>query len=231
MVLTGSCPWPEPWFRTYGAHLHLQAREDQHPTAVAVPPASSMTIALEKQALRERARARRAELARSAPDFARRIAEFASGLGAGQGSRVSGYRALPAEADPSLLLDVLEARGCEISYPRVRKGQPLTFHVPVEGERWAQGAFGIFEPRPDWPAVEPAILLVPLLVFDAEGNRLGYGGGYYDRTLAKFRAQRAITAIGVAFAGQEVAHVPHITGDERLDMVVTENGIRRFPKQ
>ena len=191
-----------------------------------------MSIVFEKREMREQARQRRAELARALPDFASCIVKFASQLSVGAGERISGYRALPDEADPSLLLAALEAQGCEISYPRVHaKAHPLWFHVPVAHEPWQAGAFGIPEPRPDWPRTVPSLLLVPLLAFDAEGFRLGYGGGYYDRTLANFRAERQITAIGVAFAGQEVPLVPHETGDEPLDMVVTENGIRRFPER
>jgi 5-formyltetrahydrofolate cyclo-ligase len=180
--------------------------------------------------LREAARARRAELARGCPDFVGRIATFANVLPGSAGTTVSGYIAMGDEADPAQLIEVLKARGCEICYPLVHKGQPLTFHVPVEGERWIRSGFGVLEPRPDWPRADPPVLLVPLLAFDAEGYRLGYGGGYYDRTLAHFRSEREITAIGIAYAGQELEHVPHDTGDERLDAVVTELGFRRFPK-
>ena len=249
MVLTGSCPWPEPWFRTYGAHLHLQAREDPHPTAVAVPSAyirnchpgqraqrsasrdpGDMTadIISEKKLLRETARAKRAELARACPDFAERIAALADALPVSSGTMVSGYVAMGDEADPAQLVATLKARGCEVSYPLVHRGQPLTFHVPVEGEHWITSAFGVEEPRPDWPLAHPTLLLVPLLAFDAAGYRLGYGGGYYDRTLAQFRAEQEVTAIGIAFAGQESKQVPHDARDERLDGVVTEQGFRRF---
>ena len=75
----------------------------------------------------------------------------------------------------------------------------------------------------DW--LEPDVVLAPLLAFDAEGWRLGYGGGYYDRTLAELRARREITALGFAFAGQQVAAVAHGPGDARLDGVVTEAGL------
>jgi 5-formyltetrahydrofolate cyclo-ligase len=191
---------------------------------------SSDTIA-EKKALRAAARARRAELARVLPDFGERIASFVEDLALAPGTIAGGYRALPDEADPLKLADALRTRGCEVAYPRVHaNAQPLWFHVPVAGEPWLRGAYGVLEPRADWPRAFPAVLLVPLLAFDAEGYRLGYGGGYYDRTLQQFRAERTVNAIGVAFAGQEVPAVPHDAGDERLDMVVTEQGVRRFPK-
>jgi 5-formyltetrahydrofolate cyclo-ligase len=184
----------------------------------------------EKRGLREAARAGRAELARGCPDFANRVAMFAEALPVSAGTMVSGYIAMGDEANPAQLIAALKARGCEISYPRVHKGQPLTFHVPVEGEHWIRSGFGVLEPRPDWPRANPAVLLVPLLLFDADGYRLGYGGGYYDRTLAHFRAEREPTAIGVAFAGQEADRLPRDSRDERLDAVVTEEGFKRFSK-
>lgn len=188
-------------------------------------------LASEKRSLRAAAIAKRAELPRILPDFGDWIAGFAEDLALAPGTIAGGYRALPDEADPLKLADALQARGCEVAYPRVHaKAQPLWFHVPVAGEPWLHGAYGILEPRADWPRAFPAVLLVPLLAFDAQGYRLGYGGGYYDRTLHQFRAERTVNAIGVAFAAQEVPAVPHDAGDERLDMVVTEKGVRRFPK-
>ena len=228
MVLTGSCPWPEPWFRTYGAHLHLQAREDRHPTAEAVPSAFLMNVQSEKKMLRKVALAKRAELARACPDFSRQIAAWADALLASPGAMVSGYIAMGDEANPAQLITALQTRGCEIAYPLVHRGQPLTFHVPVEGEHWIKSSFGVMEPRPDWPLAHPTLLLVPLLAFDKDGYRLGYGGGYYDRTLAQFRTERSITAIGIAFAGQEINRLPRDARDEPLDGMVTEAGFRRF---
>jgi len=182
-----------------------------------------------KKDLRVVARERRRELARALPEFASRVAQFSSELPLPSAAVIGGYQALPDEADPSKLLDALCTAGCEIAYPRVHmKAHPLWFHVPVPDEKWLTGAYGILEPRPDWPRAFPSVLLVPLLAFDAEGHRLGYGGGYYDRTLQQFRSERPVIAIGVAFGGQEIAEVPHDAGDETLDMVVTEQGVRRF---
>jgi 5-formyltetrahydrofolate cyclo-ligase len=86
------------------------------------------------------------------------------------------------------------------------------------------GAFGIHEPLEHWPRVRPDLLLVPLLAFDGRGHRLGYGGGFYDRTLALLN----VPAIGIAYAGQEVASLPDEPHDRRLDMILTEQGIRAF---
>jgi len=188
-----------------------------------------MDIVPEKKALRESARANRRELAARCPDFAQLIVTYIDNLPVPSPANVSAYRALAEEADPSGLAAALQARGCEISYPRVhQKAQPLWFHVPVGDEPWLPGAFGIPEPRSTWPRAFPTMLMVPLLAFDARGYRLGYGGGYYDRTLANLRKRHALMAIGVAFAGQERASVPYDAGDQRLDMVVTELGVRRF---
>jgi 5-formyltetrahydrofolate cyclo-ligase len=188
-----------------------------------------MDIAIQKKGLRQEARARRRKLPASCPDFAEQVAAFADDLPLPTRADVSGYRTIAEEADPSPLIAELQARGFEISYPRVhQKAQPLWFHVPIGDEPWLPGAFGIPEPRSTWPRAFPSALLIPLLAFDANGYRLGYGGGYYDRTLAQLRAASPVLAIGVAFSGQEVEHVPHDAADQPLNMVVTELGVRRF---
>jgi 5-formyltetrahydrofolate cyclo-ligase len=122
-------------------------------------------------------------------------------------------------------LERLVELGCHIAYPRVTaKGHPLEFHSVPDGEVLAPGAFGIHEPLNSWPGARPDILLVPLLAFDGSGHRLGYGGGFYDRTLALLN----VPAIGIAYAGQEAASLPRDGHDRTLDMVLTEQGIRRF---
>jgi 5-formyltetrahydrofolate cyclo-ligase len=88
--------------------------------------------------------------------------------------------------------------------------------------------FGLTEPLASAVIVAPSVLLVPLLAFDAAGHRLGYGGGYYDRTLAALHDTGKIIAVGVAYAGQEVSELPRREHDEPLDAVVTEKGFRRF---
>ena len=157
--------------------------------------------------------------------FARKVARHAEALNIAKGMVVGGYHALPEEADPSLLLEQLVALGCHIAFPRVAsKGLPLEFHRVPDGEVLAPGAFGIHEPLDSWPRAIPHVLLVPLLAFDAVGHRLGYGGGFYDRTIAQLK----VPAIGIAYAGQEMASIPHEAHDRTLDMVLTERGVRRF---
>ena len=176
-----------------------------------------------KSDLRAAARERRRTLQRA--DFAAEIARHAEALEIPKASVVGGYHALPDEADPALLLERLVELGCHIAYPRVAgKGLPLDFHRVPDGEVLAPGACGIHEPLDIWPRAKPAVLLVPLLAFDSSGRRLGYGGGFYDRTLALLN----VPAIGIAYAGQEAASLPHLPHDRTLDMVLTEQGIRRF---
>lgn len=177
----------------------------------------------QKQALRRAARENRLTLA--CPGFAAEIARHSDALGIAPGAVVGGYHALPDEADPAALLERLAALGCRIAFPRVTgKGLKLEFHVVPDGEKMAPGAFGICEPHASWPRANPTVLLVPLLAFDGSGRRLGYGGGYYDRTIAGL----AVPAIGIAYSGQQVASLPQEAHDRTLDMVVTEQGIRRF---
>lgn len=178
---------------------------------------------LNKSDLRAAARERRFSLKH--PDFAQAIAARAESLALAPGTIVGGYHALPDEADPALLLERLVTLGCHIAFPRVvGRGLPLEFHRVPDGEVLAPGAFGIHEPLDIWPRAVPQVLLVPLLAFDGHGYRLGYGGGFYDRSLALLK----VPAIGIAYAGQEVPSLPHEAHDRTLDMVLTEHGLRRF---
>ena len=93
------------------------------------------------------------------------------------------------------------------------------------GDALASGQWGIREPLPDALEVAPDILLVPLLAFDRRGNRIGYGAGYYDMTITALRAHKSVTAIGIAFAAQEIAAIPATPRDARLDLVLTEREI------
>jgi 5-formyltetrahydrofolate cyclo-ligase len=180
---------------------------------------------ISKSELRTLARERRKALVTARPGFARRVARHAEALNIAKGMVVGGYHALPEEADPALLLERLVELGCHIAFPRVAgKGLPLEFHRVPDGEVLAPGAFGIHEPLDVWPRAMPDLLLVPLLAFDPWGHRLGTGGGFYDRTLALLK----VPAIGVAFAGQEVASLPHEAHDVGLQAILTEHGLTRF---
>jgi 5-formyltetrahydrofolate cyclo-ligase len=179
--------------------------------------------------LRSEAHTRRTALARANPDFARRIAEHVNALNVRDGSVIGAYVAMKDEADPFPLLETLIAKQCVIALPRVvAKDEPLAFHRWKPGDELYRGALGISEPAKDTPLAFPHILLAPLLAFDARGHRLGYGGGFYDRTLDFLRANSTVRAIGVAYAGQEVAELPREDHDHVLDAIITENGVREF---
>ena len=182
----------------------------------------------EKIELRRTAREKRRALKRE--DFASLIARHAESLTISKGAVVGGYHALPDEADPALLLERLVELGCHIAYPRVTgKNQPLEFHRVPDGEVLAPGAFGIHEPLDIWPRAIPTVLLAPLLAFDMSGHRLGYGGGFYDRTLQVLKAEKPeIRAVGIAYAGQQVDFLPRAAHDYRLDAVLTEQGLKVF---
>ena len=221
MVLTGSCPWPGSWPWSYGAHLHCRPVRIRTPTANAVPSAMP-----DKAELRVLARARRAEL-RTA-DFAQRLASHVALLAVQPGMVVGGYHAHRDEADPALLLKALAQLGAHIAFPRVvAKDVALEFHLMSDGEILSPGRHGIHEPLAHWPKVRPRLLLVPLLAYDDQGYRLGYGGGYYDRTLAACAGARAI---GVAYGGQRMETLPHDRHDQPLDAILTEQGLKEFPR-
>ncbi|MCK6452254.1 MAG: 5-formyltetrahydrofolate cyclo-ligase [Alphaproteobacteria bacterium] len=140
------------------------------------------------------------------------------------GAVVSAFWPMGDEIDVRPLLERLDALGYRCSLPvTVGRGKPLVFRRWSPGLALVPGGFGTSVPPEDQPLATPDLLIVPLLAFDRQGYRLGYGGGFYDRTLEALRAAgRPHLAVGVGYAGQEVARVPHHEGDQRLDWVVTE---------
>ena len=200
------------------------------PTFVGVP--MTMTITARKQAMREEALARRAALRAAAPGAAQIMAStFLAAVPLEPRAVISAYVAIGEEIDPAPLMYGLRALGHVIALPRVvAKREKLAFHRYEPGTALIPGVFGLSQPGADWPEAIPDVLVVPLLAFDSKGARLGYGAGFYDRTLAALRADRNIVAVGYAYAGQEVPDVPQTPGDELLDWVVTEKGARRFDR-
>jgi 5-formyltetrahydrofolate cyclo-ligase len=139
------------------------------------------------------------------------------------GAIISGFMPLKSEINPLPLMRNLAYAGATLALPVVAgKGQPLIMRAWTFGGPLASGVWGIREPMPDAPAVDPDILIVPLLAFDRRGHRLGYGAGYYDMTLAALRAKKPVVAIGIGYAAQEVETVPTTPRDEGLDLVLTE---------
>lgn len=134
---------------------------------------------------------------------------------------VSGFCAVQGEIDPSALIEALQDAGALLALPRVA-GKHLTFHRWQPGQALVPGRYGIPEPLPDAPQVHPHIMLVPLVGFDRAGNRLGYGGGFFDRVLADHRPD---VTIGVAYAAQEAPAIPVEAHDQPLDFILTERGL------
>lgn len=141
------------------------------------------------------------------------------------GAVVSGYWPLGDELDPRPLLAVLRGQGCRIALPVTgERRTPLTFRLWDLARRLVSGRFGTMIPDETQPEATPDVVLLPLLAFDRQGGRLGYGGGYYDRTLTQLRKNNgALTAVGLAYAAQEAENVPIGPFDRRLDGICTEN--------
>jgi 5-formyltetrahydrofolate cyclo-ligase len=138
---------------------------------------------------------------------------------------VSGFASLPDEFRIWPLLRRLHREGRRLALPVMQgKGKPLMFRAWAPGDALQRRVWGIGEPKADKAVLEPDILLVPLLAFDRQGWRLGYGGGFYDRSLRRLRTLKPVVTVGLAFDEQQVDAVPHLDYDQRLDWVLTPSG-------
>lgn len=175
-----------------------------------------MKDALRRRALAARARARDGDAGAMAALTARLVAALAPWRGA----VLAGYWPICDEADPRPAMAAHEGPLC---LPVVLgRDRALVFRA-WDGGALAPGAFGTAHPPDSAPECTPQVVIVPLVGFDRAGNRLGYGGGYYDRTLAALRRGGAgPRAIGLAFAAQELAAIPTEPTDQPLDLIVTE---------
>ncbi|MEJ0061958.1 MAG: 5-formyltetrahydrofolate cyclo-ligase [Alphaproteobacteria bacterium] len=181
-----------------------------------------------KRQLRAEAELLRRTIKDKAGDAGRRTASLLldtvrSRSGWPEGAVVSSYSPRGSEMDVDAVDHALIGAGFDLALPVVLgRGHPLAFRRYRPGDALTKGVLDVMEPLASAPIVAPRILLVPLLAFDRRGNRLGYGGGYYDRTVALFRREAAIQAIGVAFAEQEMEDIPVGGMDAPLDWIVTE---------
>lgn len=176
-----------------------------------------------KAAARKRAfAARREAFAEGQGPAAEVLADF---LAPHRDSPLAGYMAMRTEIDPGL---AMAAHRAPVGVPVIQgPGLPLMFREWTPGCRMVPGDFGADVPEAGaW--VTPRVVIVPLVAFDARGYRLGYGGGFYDRTLALLRAAGPLLAIGFAFAAQELPEVPIDHNDQRLDAIVTDRGVLTF---
>lgn len=137
---------------------------------------------------------------------------------------VSGYMPMRSEIDPRLLMDRLAAAGSTLCLPDVvAEGTPLEFRRWMPDDPLETGRYGISVPVPGADVLVPGLVLVPLLAFDRQGHRMGYGGGYYDRTIARLRDEGDVLAVGLAFSGQVRDDLPVEPHDMRLDWIVTDS--------
>jgi 5-formyltetrahydrofolate cyclo-ligase len=197
-----------------------------------LPPTNADPKTDPKATLRREALARRGAVAPSArAAFSRRLADEGQRLARLWRPRaVSAFHTLRDEPDTLQLLSALAAEGFATALPVVvGRESPLTFRLWRPGDPTRLGAMSIAEPLEEAPAVDPDLLFVPLACFDRRGHRIGYGAGYYDRTLAGLRAIKPIHAVGVAYGVCEVAAVPYEAHDQSLDAIVTDQETLLFP--
>lgn len=185
-----------------------------------------MLTAWRKTNARRAARAARAAAHAADPQAGRKLAEhFPDQLWPKVRQVVAGYAAIGDEIDPLPLLETFALEQARIALPCVvAKDQPLIFRSWTLDQLLEPGAFGTREPAANHPEMVPSLVLVPLVGFDLKGRRLGYGGGFYDRTLEALKAQGPLTVVGLAYEAQRLNNVPAERHDVRLDWVVTEQG-------
>jgi 5-formyltetrahydrofolate cyclo-ligase len=183
-----------------------------------------------KADMRREAIARRRLAYAANPDAGRELADLLLATVAISSDRcVSGYWPMGEEMDIRPTLNRLFSAGHRIGLPVVvREGQPLAFREWRPGMALVRARFNVDVPPAEAPEVTPSVLLVPLLAFDRLGFRVGYGGGFYDRTLAAMRERRReVLSVGIAYAAQQVAQVPRGPYDQALDWIATERWARK----
>lgn len=194
-------------------------------------------LAARKKALRADAKDLRRTLLGGRDKAAARVAEVdlsaqgTKGAPAFQpGTIVAGFYPLPDEFDVLPLMGRFQTLGCQLALPVVEQANaPLVFRQWNKGDELVPGAMNIPVPPKDALQSRPDVLLVPFLLIDAQGYRLGYGGGFYDRTIAKLRQTGPVLTIAVGFSGQIVDKVPRDRFDLPVDAILTEDGLRLCP--
>ena len=180
-------------------------------------PIEERKISARKAAFQRRKLAFEAQL----PGAAGKLSEVLAGY---RGAPLSGFMPIRTEIDPLPAMAEAAAHG-PVGVPVITaKGQPLQFARWEPGCPMIEGPFGARIPETR-ELLEPEVLIVPLLAFDRNGGRLGYGGGFYDRTLERLRAARPTLAIGFAFSVQEMADLPLDATDQPLDLIVTDTEV------
>lgn len=184
-----------------------------------------MTDDSKAQARKAAFAARKAAHARGQGQAAEMLADY---LAPQAGKVLAGYMAMRTEIDPTAAMAAHQGPVC---VPVIQgPGQPLRFREWTPGCAMVEGDFGALIPA-EGAWLDPEVLIVPLVAFDRRGYRLGYGGGFYDRTLEGLRARHATLAIGFAFAAQELPEVPTEPTDQPLDAILTETGLVRLTRR
>ncbi len=186
-------------------------------------------LSAQKAALRARAKKTRRSAATKTGNAAAEAARlFLESFPADDGLTIALYSTIGDEFDTAPLAAALFDAGARLALPVMAGADaPLIFRAWTRDAPLRAGAHEILEPEDSAPAAAPDIIVVPLLAFDRTGARLGYGGGYYDRTLGALRQSRRIAAVGLGYAAQEVDAVPAGPLDQRLDWIITERDIIR----
>jgi len=177
-----------------------------------------------KEIIRLQMAAARKAAAKTKPDAAIHAARmFLENIPFAAGDIIALYHSIKTELAAAPLADALAKKNVKLALPVVEgKKRPLVFRAYAHGDPLVDGVYGAMVPAQTALEVIPSIIVAPLLAFTRRGDRLGYGGGYYDRTLKTLRAAGEITAVGYAFGAQEVDALPVSPLDQRLDWIVTE---------
>jgi len=195
-----------------------------------------MTIvdpATAKTALRVFLRNQRKQLAREHPEADWMIAEVAreplARLFPNPVGKVAAlYHGLGSEVSPRILADQMREAGWTLALPAVEDAEAarMVFRAWDPAQPLVHDAIGLRGPPPEQPALEPDLVVTPLLAFQADGVRLGQGGGFYDRALQALRARKRVFVLGLAYSGQQAENLPHEPHDQRLDAILTEKEYR-----
>ncbi|NNC37334.1 MAG: 5-formyltetrahydrofolate cyclo-ligase [Acidimicrobiales bacterium] len=185
-------------------------------------------LALEKTKARNAAKMSRRQAAIDTPAAAIELIQYWPEIGRKSGI-VAIYLPIQSELNPGPLSGALVDAGYQLALPCIKRAaHPLEFRLYRPGDKLRGGPYNTREPVKTAYIVDPDIVLLPMLAFSTSGYRLGYGGGFYDRTLQSLRAQKEIFACGLAYAAQEVPLVPTDEYDQKLDGVLTEREFRKF---
>ncbi len=188
-----------------------------------------MNLEETKNFARIAAKKNRQQIATNSQDgrAAKKVARtFISKVGKNSGVPIAGYFPIGSELDIRDLFEELHISRYQYCLPIITDvSDILEFGSWCSGDSLVESKYGIMEPREESKRLVPKTLIAPMLAFDKCGYRLGYGGGYYDRTIAKLRKlDSKILVVGIAYAGQEVSQVPIDTNDQKMDMIITEEG-------